>query len=192
MKNAAGQAVTMEHVLTYVTDELKVEVARKALWRYLIDHGFVYKLATPRDSLRIVSRENEIVSYYQNLENDLEGVHPSLVFNVDEMGAEMFADRKEVRVFVRPENVPEDWNLYVGVPRSSRRCTLVACIALDGVAVIPTILTRTKTVNSWLFERGYSNDNLRIYSAEKSFMTADIFQIWLDEVFSRRSMKGGA
>ena len=107
MKNAAGQAVTMEHVLTYVTDELKVEVARKALWRYLIDHGFVYKLATPRDSLRIVSRENEIVSYYQNLENDLEGVHPSLVFNVDEMGAEMFADRKEVRVFVPPKTSPK-------------------------------------------------------------------------------------
>ena len=57
--------------------------------------------------------------------------------------------------------------------------------------MIPTILTRTKIVNSWLFERGYSNDNLRIYSAEKSFMTADIFQIWLDEVFSRRSRKGG-
>ena len=60
-RNAEGQAVTMAHVLTYVTDELKVEASRKALWRYLIDHGFVYKLATPRDGLRIVSRENEIV-----------------------------------------------------------------------------------------------------------------------------------
>ena len=60
-RNAAGQAVTMEQVLTFVTDELKVEVSRKALWRYLIDHGIVYKLATLRDSLWIVSRENEIV-----------------------------------------------------------------------------------------------------------------------------------
>ena len=86
-RNAAGQAVTMEHLLAFVTDELKIEVTRKGLWRYVNDHGFVYKLATPRDSLRIVSRDEEIVSFYRNLENDLEGVHPSLVFNVDEMGS---------------------------------------------------------------------------------------------------------
>ena len=97
----------MEHLFAFVTDELKIDVMKKGLWRYVNDHGFVYKLATPRDSMRIVSRENEIVSFYQNIENDLEGVHPSLVFTVDEMGAEMFADRKDIMVFVRPENVPQ-------------------------------------------------------------------------------------
>ena len=64
---------------------------------------------------------------------------------MDEMGVEMFADKKDVKVFVRPEAVPPSGNLHVGVPQTSRRCTLVACIAPDGNKMTSTIITKTKT-----------------------------------------------
>ena len=85
-KNAANQAVTMGILMSFVTDELKIEVSRQALWRYMHDHGFAYETATPQDRLRVITREEDITSFYQNLEADVRGVHPSLVFNVDEMG----------------------------------------------------------------------------------------------------------
>ena len=143
-KTAANQAVTMGILMSFVTDELTIEVSRQALWRYMHDHGFAYETATPRDHLRVITREEDIATFYQNLEEDVQGVHPSLMFNVDEMGAELFADSKDVMVFVRPRNIPVNGHIYVGVGRSSRRCTLVACIGLDGDTLIPTVLTKTK------------------------------------------------
>ena len=99
------------------------------------------------------------------------------------MGVELFADRKDVMVFIRHGDVPRNGNLIVGVERSSRRCTLIACIGLDGDTLKPTILTKTKTINSFLFERGYSPDTVKIMSTENSFVTAAVFEIWLNDVF---------
>ena len=104
---------------------------------------------------------------------------------------ELFADRKDVMVFIRHGDVPPSGNLIVGVERSSRRCTLIACIGLDGDTLKPTILTKTKTVNSFLFERGYSPDTVKIMSTENSFVTAAVFERRLNDVSSRRSKKRG-
>ena len=38
--------------------------------------------------------------YTTTLPAAIEGVHPALVFNMDEMGAERYADKKRVNVFV--------------------------------------------------------------------------------------------
>ena len=182
-RNDADQAVTLDNLMEFVINQLHITPSRKTLWRFMRENGFCYKLAAPRDRLRLVRRENEIEAFYNNLAVDMNGLDPSLVFNVDEMGVEMFADRKDVMVFVRHEDVPPSGNLYAGVERSSRRCTLIACISLGGDALTPTILTKTRTVNSWLFERGYSVDKVKIMSTENSFVTADVFEIWLNEVF---------
>ena len=88
----------------------------------------------------------------------------------------MFVDCKDVMVFVRPRNIPANGHIYVGVERSSRRCTLVAYIGLDGDTLIPTVLTKTKTVNSYLFDRGYSVNTLLHFNTENSFITADVLR----------------
>ena len=41
--------------------------------------------------------------YTTTLPNAVEGAHPALVFNMDEMGAERYADRKRINVFVPEE-----------------------------------------------------------------------------------------
>ena len=71
----------------------------------------------------------------------------------------------------------------IGVERSPRRCTLIGCIGLDGDTLKPTILTKTKTINSFLFQRGYSPRTVKILSTESSFVTTAIFEIWLRDVF---------
>ena len=185
-KNHEKKSVTIGVLLCFVVDKLGVVVSRKTLRNYMKMHAFAYSPAMPTDSRRITVKKEDIERFYANLANDLEGVHPALVFNVDEMGVEMFADRKEVKVFVRPEQIPADGPLYVGVPRSSRRCMVVACIALNGSTLIPTIITRTITLNSHVFDRGYSFRNVRVFSTETSFITGNIFHRWVCEVFIPR------
>ena len=169
--------------MEFATNQLHIAVSRKALREYTRDHGFVYKLGTPRDSNRVNTKESEIEMFFNDLANDLEGVNSSLVFNVDEMGVELYADKKEVVVFVRPGDVPRNGNLLIGDERSPRRCTLIGCIGLDGDALKPTILTKTKTINSFLFQRGYSPRTVKILSTGSSFVTTAIFEIWLRDVF---------
>ena len=48
----------------------------------------------------------EVEEFFNAIAIQLNGVHPGLIFNMDEMGVEMFADKKEVMVFVRVEAVP--------------------------------------------------------------------------------------
>ena len=55
--------------------------------------------------------------------------------------------------------------------------------SLDGEALTPTIITRTKTINSYIFERGYSFRNVRIFSSDTSFINGNIFHRWVREVF---------
>ena len=121
--------------------------------------------------------------YNDKLPDSVEGVHPSLVFNMDEMGAERYADRKRINVFLPEDEAPEEGGVPVGISRSSRRCTLIACIALDGTRLTPAIVTKTKTVNSLLFESGYDPERVKLNSTKTSFITRDVFGQWLVDVF---------
>ena len=145
----------MAVLLGFVVDELKVPVSRKRLWNYMDKHGFAYEPALTRDVHRVDINPNEVMAFYDALERDLAGVNSRLVYNVDESGFELFADKSdEVMVYVRPDRVQPHRPLYVGVPRTTRRITLVACITLAGETLTPTIITRTKTVNSLVLTGG--------------------------------------
>ena len=80
-------------LLGYIVDELKVPVTRNTLYTYMRRHNFAYEPALTRDVHRVDINRNEIVAFYDALERDLVGVNSRLVYNVDEMGVELFADR---------------------------------------------------------------------------------------------------
>ena len=182
-KNREHKAVTMGVLMAFVNDKLRIHVTKQALKMHMKRHDFCYKWATPTDQQRLTVERRDVEAYYNALEEQIRGLHPALVFNMDEMGVELFADRKEVKAFVRPNQVAADGTVQVGLPRSARRCTLVACISPNGDAMIPTILTKTKTVHSLLFDRGFSLNELRVFSTENSFITRNIFSRWVNEVF---------
>ena len=102
---------------------------------------------------------------------------------MDEMGMEMFADRKDMKVFARPKDIPEMGNLIVGVPRSNRRCTLIACIALNGETVKSALIIKNKSVNSVIQERGYNIHNVMFFQTESSFISQQVFKQWLTMIF---------
>ena len=93
----------------------------------------------------------------------------------------MFADRKRVYVFVRRSRTTPNTRPTVGVPCSTRRCTLIGCICLDGTRLCPAVI-KTKTISSAVFaEGGYTSNRLKIYSTENSFVD-NVFGEWLCDV----------
>ena len=65
--------------------------------------------------------------------------------------------------------------MEVGVPRTVNRCTLLGCVGLDGTRVKPAIITKNKTLNSLIFESGYSPENVTVYTTANSFITCEVF-----------------
>ena len=130
----AKRAVTMSVLMAFVTDHIPThEVTRRTLKAYMKRHGYTYKSVNTTDAPRVLLDVNDIVQFYTTtLPEAVNDTNPSLVFNMDEMGAEMFADRKRVFVFVHRSRTTHDRAPTVGVPRSTRRCTLIGCICLDG------------------------------------------------------------
>ena len=129
----------------------------------------------PDEAERVNLTNDALLHFYTvDLPNAVDGKHPSLVFNMDEMGAERFADRKAVFTFLPPQVEPGR-DATLGVSRTSNRCTLVACIALDGTTLMPTVITKTRMVNTNVFEKGYGPENVALFSTKNSFIRGDVF-----------------
>ena len=180
----AHRSVTMGVLMEHLVDEVNVNVTRKRLLEFMKSHGFAYVSGIPTEEDRADVDKVKLRHFYTDtLPDAVEGVNPSLVFNMDEMGAERYADRKRINVFLPEDEAPEDGGVPVGVPRSMRRCTLVVCISLDGTRLTSAIITKTKTVNSLIFESGYDPEHLKLYTTKTSFITRDVFGEWLVDIF---------
>ena len=165
-----GCSVTMDDVMRYLQDEHGLYVRRKQLWDFLTNQGYRYVQLVPDEAERVNLTDDALLHFYTvDLPNAVDGKHPALVFNMDEMGAERFADRKAVFTFLPPQ-VEAGRDATLGVSRTSNRCTLVACIALDGTTLMPTVITKTRTVNTNVFEKGYGPENVALFSTKNSFI----------------------
>ena len=126
-EKSAGHAVTLTGLLAFLEDDHGVVVTRKSLWEYMTLNGHSHVSCVPQESVRVELDPDEIADFYtRTLHDGVDGVNPMLVFNVDEMGTELFADRKRVRVLIPNNMVPDDGDIHVGIPRSGRKCTLLA------------------------------------------------------------------
>ena len=175
-------SVTLSVLMEYVTNDLHVNTTKKSLLQFMKNHDFSYVTGSPTEDTRVNLDLEKLEAFYKvTLPESLRGVHPSIVFNMDEMGAERYADKKPVKVFL-PKSRNRRRRIAIGVPRKPHRCTLMACIALDGSTLKPAIITKNKMVSSVLFRRGYGPRNIKLYHTKNSFVTCDVFERWLKEI----------
>ena len=104
----ADHSVTLGVLMEFIVDELNVPVSRHAVCEYMVNHGYAYVSGIPTEAERANVNRAEVQRFYTTtLPNAVEGAHPALVFNMDEMGAERYADRKRINVFVHEEEAPK-------------------------------------------------------------------------------------
>ena len=95
---AKGRSLPLGVLIEYLADKHHVFVTRKCLREYMINHGYPYVMGIPTDAMRVAVPNTDLEAFYmRSLPEALRGVHPSLVFNMDEMGAERHPDAKQSR-----------------------------------------------------------------------------------------------
>ena len=130
------------------------------------NHDSTFVSGVPTENTRLEVKVEDLLNFYNvTLPNAIEGVNPALVFNMDEMGAERYADRKRINVIFPVSMNPRN-GMPVGVQRTTHRCTLVVCIALDGSRLKPALITKSKTLNTRIFESGNSPENVTFFSTK--------------------------
>ena len=83
----AWRAVTMSVLMAFVTDLIPTPVTRHALWKYMSRHKYAYVSVMPSDASRLTVTPNDMTAFYtRTLPEAINGAHPSLVFNIDNMG----------------------------------------------------------------------------------------------------------
>lgn len=125
------------------------------------------------------------MSFHKNLASP-QSVHLSAVFNVDGIGAEMFADRNDVTVFVRPDNYKWE-KLFAGVP-FDMECRVTGCIGLDRDRLIRP-LHNDKEVNPLLFDRSHLPNDFRVVSRETALSRSTCLRSGRMTFSSPRSME---
>ena len=75
-------------LLEFLADKHHVFVTRKCLREFMTTHGYPYVMGIPTDAMCVAVPHDDLQAFdTTTLLEALRGVHPSLVFNMDQMGA---------------------------------------------------------------------------------------------------------
>ena len=136
----------------------------------------------PMESIRAEVPLEVIEEHYERLHCIFENerIPPQFVLNVDESGFQDYVDATDM-ILVIPSECTENEIVYP-VNRNNKRATLIGCIAADGSALKPFVITCNKTIEKELLLWGYRDETVTIISQENGFINAASFAYWADHV----------
>lgn len=143
--------------------------------------GFKIVQGRPMDTRRLECDPKEIDAYFDRLDRIFEQNMPSaLVLNLDETGHDDWGDKKWRKVVVPVAYESEE--IEVPVSRESKRATLLGAIAASGAYLRPLVIVPRLSVDTELFELGFTEDMVMYGSNESGFITTALFNKWIDAV----------
>ena len=139
-----------------------------------------YKIITVKaiDDDRYSVPFEQIKEYYDQLQDELEGVPIGFLFNLDESGQNQFVDAQNISLIV-----PNDVKLETyPVSRSIKRITLLHCIGSDGSSSDPMIILPRLTIDNEIFDE-IPTGSVLFASQTKGFCTHELFTHWFVNKF---------
>ena len=170
-----------DEIAEFVAERFHIYLDIESIRKYINNNcSFSSAIGVPFDSKRLECTEDSIDKYYDELENNLNGVHPGFVYNFDEVGFQEYVDSREVTVIV-PENFSEE-KVHLPYDRNTKRCSALVAIALDGENVKPALILNRKTIDSEIFSV-LPQKSFHTYFQANGFITTAIFLNWWEKIF---------
>jgi hypothetical protein len=133
------------------------------------------------ESRRVEINFQEIKDWYNSLADQIKSIPRNFVFNMDESGIDEYVDQQNIFVLV-PHTYKEK-KIPIPVHRHVKRATLTACISLAGDSLKPFVILPRGTIDDELFYAGYTPDKVTFHHQVHSFMTKNIFELWMQTIF---------
>jgi hypothetical protein len=177
-----GIAATYEAIAHFLDSEMSIQISLDTL-RHIVhrhpDSKTVVGIPMERERVEVDSRE--IGECYDRLRSEVTGLPSAMVFNLDETGHQEWADKHDIRVVIPVSYESE--SIHVPCDRSSKRASLLVCIAADGTFVRLLVIVPRLTVDQEVYEIRYTPDRVMLEYQENGFISTQLFDKWVIDVF---------
>ena len=136
--------------------------------------------SNPKDADRIEVSIIDIENNLNILRNEVQGVPPNFVFNLDEVGCHDFVDASKKWVIV-PKSFDSS-PISHPVKRCGKRASAIVCISASGLACIPQIVVPRATIDSEIYKY-IPNDSFQIVTSSSGYVNTETFKKWVTEIF---------
>jgi hypothetical protein len=181
---ASGCPLSPKQLREYVRESFAKHASRGWVWHFVrrhsgeLDHAKAY----PQEDARMNITKETARIHIANLINYVKDVPTELVFNIDEVGSQEWADRKPRSVIIPHQERPR--KIHYSVRRSQKRISCIAAISMAGDTLMPLLIIHRKTVDQAVWEEGWRNgQDFLLRCNDTSYVTRDIFKDYLTEVF---------
>jgi hypothetical protein len=173
---------TFDSILDFIEQELNISMLPDTLRHKIYSSPDLKTIeGIPMEQERVHADPDEIAAFYQELESILKNIPAAMIYNLDESGFADFVDAKKAKVIV-PVEFPSD-DIPIPVDRSVKRASLLTCISAGGGYLKPLIIVPRKSVETELYNLGFTPNNVMIKSQENGFLNTEIFEEWIEECF---------
>ena len=139
---------TPKKLVEYISEQFSKTVSR-SWYRYFIEKHkdkILQSVAYPQESSRIRLTKEAALKHVKNLEKYVVGTPDELVFNLDEVGCQQWADKKTKHCLVPIECKGQ--RVEYEVQRNEKRITLIVTISMAGDVLTPLMVTHRKTIDN--------------------------------------------
>lgn len=157
MKAGAHEQPTVPEILEYVEMTFIIPVSKGWFQKFLPRRAgeFIHVKSSSQEEARLLVTQDECNEYIKVLQNHVEQTCAELLFNIDEFGANPWADRSNKSVIV-PSGM-ENTRGQQGVIRGQKTSSL-ACISASGDAIMPLMVKHRATLDDDVTKDGLRLD----------------------------------
>ena len=165
----------------FIRNNFNLEIDKYVL-RSIIERNKKLKImrGIPMEKSRLSIGKDIIEKYFSEAEKLINDTPDSLIFNIDEVGYQEWADRKNMKMVV-PENF-EGKEYYFKINRNQKRSSMISCISLDGSFIKPVLVVQRKKIENELMLMGIKDSNCLIVYQECGFINDSIFYHWAEKI----------
>ena len=179
----ANRPVSVSFLRQYIFEQFQICVSVGWYSKFLQRHTSRIRkdIAIPQESLRLRLPIESAEEHVQNLKKYVNGIPTELIFNIDEVGCQKWADRKKKKVIVS-QRIPTK-KVFYSVKRSEKRLTVVSAISMAGDVLVPLVISQRKTFAQELIDSGIREGEDFIFKHQKSaFINKEIFGDYIRDV----------
>lgn len=176
--------MTRKDVVRWIFSRFGVTVSKRTIHRLVKQgHGLAAEMAVPIERVRAEVTRDELQQFYLQLRENLEGVSPESVVNLDEVG---FSRRSRGAPLpcVIPEQLRGSKIEYIPQEELDSTVTLLAAVTLTGQALMPYIVAPVKSLpKDFMTDTVWVDRDCVLDFSSTGFANGGIINQWYERVF---------
>ena len=184
-KARAKTPMTRRDVIRYVHDQWNIDISKRTVNRLIKERQeLTTSVAVPMERPRAEVTQGELESFYRQLVQNLEGVLPESVVNLDEVGFSRRCRGSRLPCVI-PATLEGSKIEYVPEEDRDSTFTLLAAVTLAGEALTPYIVAPVKSLpNDFLTDSTWVERDCVLDFNASGFANGRIVSQWYSKVFA--------